>query len=238
MEERAIAFLEYLANSVPLPLFAFLGSIIDEVVAPIPSPLVPITTGSLTYEQQLGFLFLFIVALAGTLGKTLATLLTYWVADKFEDYLTRSKIGKILGVDENEIEKYGSYFKGTKRDSVIMVLLRTLPFIPTLPVSIIAGLIKFDIKTYFWTTFVGTYFRYLFFSIIAYEGVRKYSGILKILDTTGSIVKVSIILIFMGWLFFFLRNRWTRIVDFILRKKPVEAVADESVKKSAKKNSH
>jgi len=47
---------------------------------------------------------LFVIALTGTLGKTLATLLTYWVADKLEDFLTHSKIGKILGVDKEEIE--------------------------------------------------------------------------------------------------------------------------------------
>jgi uncharacterized membrane protein YdjX (TVP38/TMEM64 family) len=169
------------------------------------------------------------------LGKTLSTLLTYWVADKFEDYLTHSKIGKILGVSENEVEKYGTYFHGTGRDSIIMVLLRALPFINTLPVSVIAGLIKLNIWTYIWTTFVGTYLRFMFFLIIAYEGVRKYSGVLEIVDTTGSIVKVTLILMFMGWLFFFLRNRWTRIIDFILRKKSIEEIEDEPVKKLAKK---
>lgn len=234
MEEQAISFLENLAKSIPLPLFAFLGSIVDELFAPLPSPFVPVTAGTLTYEQGLGFMFLFVVALTGTLGKIISTLLTYWVADKFEDYLTHSKIGKILGVSENEIEKYGRYFNGTRRDDIIMVLLRSLPFIPTLPVSVIAGLIKLNIWTYIWTTFVGTYLRFMFYLIIAYEGVRKYSGVLQILDTTGSIVKVTIVLIIMGWLFLFLRNRWTRIIDFILRKKPVEEIIEEPVKKSVK----
>ena len=215
--QQMIAYLEHMALTVPLPIFTFIGSVLDEILAPLPSPLVPITAGTLTYEQNLGFWFLFVVAFTGTVGKTVATLLTYWVADKFEDYLTHSKLGEILGVDENEIEKYGKYLDGTGKDGIIMVLLRALPFIPTLPVSIIAGLVKLNLWTYIWSTFVGTYIRFMFFLILAYEGVRKYSGLLSMIDTTGSIVEVTIILIFSAWLFFFMRKRWDSIVGFFLR---------------------
>jgi membrane protein DedA with SNARE-associated domain len=232
MEEQIVSFLENLSTSIPIPLFAFLGSVLEEVVAPIPSPFVPITTGSLTYEQQLGFMFLFFVAFIGSIGKTLSTLFTYWISDKFEDFLTHSTIGRVLGVDEAEVEKYGRYLNGTRRDSIIMLLLRTLPFIPTLPVSVIAGLIKLNIWTYTWTTFVGVYLRYMFFSVLAYEGLRKYSGLLEILDTTGSLVKVLIITTFAGWLFFFLRKRWDRIVDFVLRRKHVDEIVKTSVEET------
>lgn len=234
MEEQIVSFLENLSTSIPIPLFAFLGSVLEEVVAPIPSPFVPITTGSLTYEQQLGFMFLFFVALIGAIGKTLSTLLTYWISDKFEDFLTHSTIGRVLGVDEAEVEKYGRYLNGTRRDSIIMLLLRTLPFIPTLPVSVIAGLIKLNIWTYSWTTFVGVYLRYMFFSVLAYEGVRKYSGLLEILDTTGSLVKVLIITTFAGWLFFFLRKRWDRVVDFVLRRKHVDEIVQAPIEEKNK----
>ncbi len=231
--QQIIGYLEHLALTIPLPIFTFIGSVIDELFAPLPSPLVPITAGSLTYEQGLGLWFLFVIAFTGTLGKTLATLLTYWIADKFEDYLTHSKLGKILGVDENEIEKYGKYLDGTGKDGIIMVFLRALPFIPTLPVSVIAGLVKLNLWTYIWSTFVGTYIRFMFFLIIAYEGVRKYSGVLEMVDTTDSIVKVSIILLFSGWLFLYLRKKWDKIVGFFFKEeKKVQAKQTKKIKKS------
>ncbi len=230
--QQVIEYLEYLAQSIPLPIFTFIGSIIDEIFAPLPSPFVPITAGSLTYEQGLGFMFLFVIAFTGTLGKTIATLLTYWIADKFEDYLTHSKLGKILGVDEAEIEKYGKFLDGTRKDDVIMIFLRALPFIPTLPVSVIAGLIKLNLWTYVWTTFVGTYIRFMFFLILAYEGVRKYSGLLAMIDTTGSIVKVTIILAGFAFLYFFLRGRWDKIVGFFFKKKSVPEELADADKKS------
>lgn len=226
MTDQAVAFLESLAHRFPLTIFAFIGSIVDEVIAIVPSPLVPLTAGTLVFEQNKGLMFLFVVALTGTLGKTLATLLTYYVADKLEDAITGSKIGKILGVDKKEIEKYGRYLDGTGKDEIIMIVLRALPFIPTLPVSVIAGLIKLNIWSYIFTTFVGTYIRFMFYLIVAYEGVRKYSALLDTLDTTDTIVKFTIIMAFMGWLFFFLRKRWDRIMGFFFKQEPVQLETD------------
>lgn len=220
--QQVIEYLEYLAGTIPLPTFAFIGSIIDEVIAPLPSPFIPVTVGTLAYEQGHGFYFLLLIALTGTIGKTLSTIGTYWIADKFEDVITHSRLGKILGVDENEVEKYGRYLDGTRKDDVILLFLRSAPFVPTKLVSVLCGFIKINIWTYVWTTFIGTYIRFLFFILVAYEGLRKYSGLLSLIDTTGSLVTASIIMGFIGWLFFFLSKRWDRIFDFFFKKKPVE----------------
>ena len=218
MIDQLITYLEQLAQDVPLTIFTFIGSVIDEVIAIVPSPFVPITAGTLAFEQNQTLGFLFIIALTGTLGKTLATLLTYWVADKLEDFLTHSKIGKILGVDKDEIEKYGRYLDGTGKDEIIMIVLRALPFVPTLPVSVIAGLIKLDIWTYIFTTFIGTYIRFMFYLILAYEGVKKYSGLLDKFDTVDTVINITIAATIMGWLFLFLRKKWDRVMDFFFSK--------------------
>ena len=219
MIDQLITYLEQLAQDIPLTIFAFIGSVIDEVIAIVPSPFVPITAGTLAFEQNQALGFLFVIALTGTLGKTLATLLTYWVADKLEDFLTHSKIGKILGVDKEEIEKYGRYLDGTGKDEIIMIVLRALPFVPTLPVSVIAGLIKLDIWTYIFSTFIGTYIRFMFYLVLAYEGVKKYSGLLDKFDTVDTVINITIAATIMGWLFLFLRKKWDRVMDFFFSKK-------------------
>jgi uncharacterized membrane protein YdjX (TVP38/TMEM64 family) len=222
MMETITDFLKNLAEQMPLTVFAFIGSIIDEVIAIVPSPFVPLTVGSLALTRGRSFWFIFVVALTGTIGKTAATLLTYWVADKAEDYLTHSKLGKILGVDEDEIEKYGKYFDGTAKDEILMIVLRALPFIPTLPVTVVAGLIKLNIWSFIWTTFVGTYLRFIFYLVIAYEGTRKYQGLLEVVDATNLIFEITIVLTFLGWLFLFLRKRWDKIVGFFVKQKKVK----------------
>lgn len=227
MIESFTSFLESLAHRIPLPLFAFIGSIIDEIIAIVPSPLVPTTLGVLASEQNRVFTYLFLLALTGTIGKTLATLITYWVADKIEDLLATSKIGKVLGLDHEEIEKYGHYFNGSSRDEIIMIVLRALPFIPTLPVSVIAGLIKLNIATYIFSTFVGTYFRFMFYLIIFYGGSQKYQGLMEVLDTTDTIITLTIGMTVFGWLFLFLRKRWDKIMAVFIKDKPVKEVIDE-----------
>lgn len=206
-----VSWLEVFAQQVPLTVYAFVGSVIDEIIAIVPSPLVPITSGSLAFTQNKTIWFLFWIALFGSIGKTLATLLTYWVADKLEDFLTGSKIGKILGVDKHEIEQMGKFFDGTRKDDVVMVVLRALPFIPTLPVSVIAGLIKLNIWTFAVTTFIGTYIRFMFYLVVAYQGVKKYEGMLDTVDAANSIFEVVIVMTVLGWGFLFLRKNWERI---------------------------
>lgn len=204
-------WLETFATQVPLPIFAFVGSVIDEIIAIVPSPLVPITSGSLAFAQNKGFWYLLVIAFFGTFGKTLSTIITYWVADKVEDLLTGSKLGQILGIEEKEIEQLGKLFNGTKKDEIVMIVLRALPFVPTLPVSVIAGLVKINIWSFIITTFIGTYIRFMFYLIIAYEGVKKYEPILRTMDATGTLVKLSVILAFLGWAFLFLRKNWEKI---------------------------
>lgn len=219
MFDSLLAYLESLAEQIPLPIFALIGSVIDELMAIfVPSPFVPLTAGSMAASQNQAFGVLFLIALTGTIGKTIATLLTYWVADKAEDWLTTSKLGKIIGVDKNEVERYGRYFNGTHRDEVIMIVLRALPFIPTLPVSVLAGLIKLNLVTFMVTTFIGTYLRFMIYLVVAYEGVKKYQGLLDTLDSTTTILEITIVLAVAGWGFFFLRKRWDKILGYFFAK--------------------
>ncbi|MGD9129192.1 MAG: VTT domain-containing protein [Candidatus Woesebacteria bacterium] len=223
-------FLENLAQQIPLTVFAFIGSLVDEIIAFIPSPLVPIIAGTMAYSQGYPFMYLFLFAFTGTLGKTLASYLTYWISDKLEDVITTSKLGKILGLEKHELEKYGRYFDGTYKDEVIMIILRSLPFVPTLPVSVMAGLIKIKSTSFIFTTFVGTYIRFMFFLIVAYEGVKKYEGLLDTLDTTNTILEITLVLTVLGWGFLFLRKHSHKLFKYFFGSKN-----KEQAKKKTKK---
>lgn len=217
---QAEIYLSFLAQQLPLTIFTFVGMVITEVVAIIPSPVIAIIAGTLSFEQNRSFMFLFVIGIFASLGKTFSSVVTYYIADKLEDVITKSRIGKILGVDEKEMEKYGRYLDGTRKDDVIMLLLRTIPIFPTLPISIIAGMIKYNIRDYIVITAIGFYIRFMFFLIIAYEGVRKYRGLLETLDRTESIIQVSFIFIIVGFIFFVIGKKWDRILAFVIHKNP------------------
>ena len=75
MVQSTIEFLQGLAVSIPLVPFSFIASLVEEIVSPIPSPLVMGTVGSILSLRDFvpWYLFVFVI-LAATTGKVLG----YW----------------------------------------------------------------------------------------------------------------------------------------------------------------
>ncbi len=216
--DNTLNYLQELSETIDPAIFGFIGSIVDEVFAILPSPFIPIAVGTQTYQQGYEFVYLFWFALTGTIGKLIASYVTYWISDKAEDKITEGKIGKFLGLQKNQLEKYGKWFEGRNRDLWILLILRSLPFIPTLPVSVMAGVIKIQPKEFIIATLVGTYIRFMFYMIVAYEGVKKYQGILNIFEKTNTLFEVVIILGFLAVVFMYLRNNWDRLMSKLMKK--------------------
>lgn len=199
-----ISLIKTLANALPPDVFAFIGSFMEEIIAPIPSPLVMTTAGTLAYTQNHTLLYLFWLALVASIGKTIASWFYYVLADKTEDwFLTR--FGKYIGVSHKEIENIGRHFNGTKRDDAILLILRALPIMPTSLVSVACGFIKLNMRTYIQTTFIGYFIRSFIFLYIGYTGITTYNNLSNELVSVESFVKIVIgagLIFLLGWIFY------------------------------------
>lgn len=233
MLDPLINFIQNLATQVPLTVYTFIGSVLDEVIAIIPSPLIPITAGTLAVEQHQTVSFLFLIALTGALGKTMASYGTYYISDKLEDVVT-SKLGKYFGLEKGELEKYGRYFNGSSRDDIVLCILRILPFIPTLPITVLAGVIKIKPKTFIVSTFIGMYIRFVFYLYIAYIGVKKYEGVLNIFEKTNTVFELMIVLSVLGWIFLYLRKNWDTLLEKFFKAKKITSKKDQTKEKTKK----
>ena len=100
--ETLINYLTQLSNRIPVELFILVGSFIEEVVAPIPSPLVTTVTGSLAYTQGYIPIALCLLGLLAAIGKTIGSVIIYFIADKAEDFLM-IKIGPYIGIDRKSV---------------------------------------------------------------------------------------------------------------------------------------
>ena len=196
---NAVKLLEAQATRVPLELFVLMGSFIEEVVAPIPSPFVMTLSGSIAKAQGQLFLYLFILAAVGALGKTLGAWILYIIADKAEDVIV-TKYGKFFGVSHREIESIGKRFNKGWQDNVFLFLARATPIIPSAPISVVCGLIKLNIKTYIFSTFLGTTVRNMLFLYVGYVGLSSYEHIVEGLDSVESIVQLLIGIIILGFI--------------------------------------
>jgi len=202
--EQIISLIKTLAYTIPLDVFAFIGSFMEEIIAPIPSPLVMITAGTLAHTQNHTLLYLFWLALAASFGKTIASWLYYVLADKTED-LILTRFGKFIGVSHNEIESIGKHFNGTWRDDVVLLVVRALPIMPTSLVSVVCGFIKLNMRTYIQSTFIGYFIRSFIFLYIGYIGIATYGNVSSSLASIESFVKIVIgagLVLFLVWIFY------------------------------------
>lgn len=201
MMNTIISLFESYALKVPLSLFASLGAFIEEVIAPIPSPLVMTLTGSILGVQQGSVASFLGLAFIAAIGKTLGSVLVYVISDKAEDVVI-GKFGKILGVTHKEIESIGKYFKGGIKDDIILFIARALPIMPTAPVSIVCGVIKLNMRTYITSTFLGTFVRNMIYLYIGYTGLSTYHEIAGGLNGIESVIQILlgvVLLAFVIW---------------------------------------
>lgn len=187
-----IEYLHSFSQTVPLPIFVSVGAAIEEIIAPIPSPLVMTLAGSLSAASGAHWLTLVYLAIIGSLAKTVASYVVYVVSDKAED-LVLGKFGKFLGVTHKEVEKLGSQLSGGWKDDLVMLALRAIPIIPTAPVSIISGLLKINLVTFFWTTAVGYAIRNYFY---LYLGASSAYALESLNEGLGSVEKIGYLIIF------------------------------------------
>lgn len=195
--EKLITFLEQLAQHVPVELFAFVGSFIEEVVAPIPSPVVMTLSGTMVESKGLPFLYLFVVAAIAAVGKTIGSILLFVIADKTEDVLL-SRVGKYIGVTHAQVEHIGARFSGTPRDYVTLLVIRSTPIIPSAPISLICGLIGLPKKLFIISTFFGTIIRDFVYLYIGYTGLSAATEIADGIEGASSIVTIILGLIGVG----------------------------------------
>jgi len=169
MFDAVIDWLENLAHHVDPVVFVFVGSFVEEIFAPIPSPLVMATTAALAQTLQMSWAAILWTLVVAAASKTLSSLLVYWLADKSEDFLI-GKLGGYVGLSSTMIEGVGRWVGKGYWDDLVLLLMRSLPILPSIVVSAACGVFKINMRTYLWTTFVGTFIRNGIFFAIVYFG--------------------------------------------------------------------
>jgi len=171
-----IETLYWLAHYFPLPVFAFLGAFIEEIIAPIPSPFVMALMGSLAAVKDVTLMYAILLILIGALGKTIGGLIIYVVADKGEEVLVK-EFGKFLGISSRDIENIGKRLNKGWKDDVVLFLLYAMPMIPSAPVSIVCGLVKINMRTYLTSAFLGAMTKNAFYFYLGHTGVYALEAI-------------------------------------------------------------
>jgi membrane protein DedA with SNARE-associated domain len=174
-------FILITATQMPLPWFVFVGSFFEEVISPAAAVLIMGTAGSLAFAQGHTFAYIPFLAALASLGRTLGAWLYYALGDKFEDLLI-GKVSKFIGMKHEDIEGIGKRFTGHHwKDGGALFLMRATPFFPTTIVSVVAGIIKMDLRTFLIATYFGHIIKDFFFVYAGYMGFQTARNLFKAL---------------------------------------------------------
>lgn len=166
-------WLQGLSQTLPLAQFVFFGSLLEEIISPIPAYLVLALAGSVAFTRGYGWLDLGVLVVLAALGKTLGASVYYVVGDALEDLFARI-FGKYFKTDVHAIEKFGQKFSGNHwKDGGMLFLLRAFPLTPTTPLSLACGVVKISFPVYFTATFFGGVVKDIFYISAGYFGIVK-----------------------------------------------------------------
>lgn len=188
--EYILQLFETYATQVPLTLYVSVGSFVEEILAPIPSPLIMSLAGSIAHVKGHGFFYLTFLAFLGAGGKTIACYLLYLFGDKGEDVVS-GIWGKFFGVSHAQIEKLGKHMGSKTKTLIIMTVLRAIPIVPSAPVSVIAGIVRVSMREYIIGTFTGTVIRNILYLYFGYTSFKNISAITTDLDSLETVGMVS-----------------------------------------------
>ncbi len=180
----------------------FLGSILEEIIAPIPSTAVIMGSSFFIMENsQFSFqsfekLFLYI-ALPAAAGVTIGSLviygIVYQVGRPFVD-----RWGKYIGLSWNEIEKTEKKYSKNNLMDLSIFTTRALPIVPSVVISAFCGFVKYDIKRYVTVTFLGTLVRAFILGFTAWQFGNFYRQIESELAISEELVIIGLIIVVVG----------------------------------------
>jgi membrane protein DedA with SNARE-associated domain len=179
-------------NTLPLEIFVFVASFIEEVIAPVPSAAVLLVTGSFAAIQEKTLLDLIPLAIIAALGKTIGAIIVYYFSDKIGGMVI-TKFGNFFDVSHDSIKEFGSKITGGPRDYLFLIAFRALPILPSSVVSIGCGLMKIPLRLFIITTFIGTIVRDSIFLYIGYQGTEILSAIATHSATIESQIQMGVL---------------------------------------------
>ncbi len=210
MFEEIILYLESVLLAYG-PLGVFLGSIIEEIIAPIPSTLVIMGTsfiilqGAAISPETIFSLFINVV-LPASVGVTIGSLLIYTLAYYLGKELI-DRLGKYLGVSWENIEKAQSKFEESRSDEVILFTVRALPVVPSIAINIFCGFVRYDLKKFVIITFLGTLVRAFILGFLGWQ----FGSLYQTISTEISYFEeISVVVIVLSIIIYFLYEKYKK----------------------------
>lgn len=168
--------------------------LIENVFPPIPSEVILLISGFFSSYTSLSA---FYMILASTLGSFLGAIILYYIGKIFNKErlkkIVNGRLGKILFLKENDIDKADEWFDNKGNKSVFFC--RFVPIVRSL-ISIPAGMSEMPMGKFIIYTICGSMIWNTVLICLGYRLGRNWEYVLTILDKYQIIVIVILVIIF------------------------------------------
>lgn len=174
----------------------FAAAFLEEVVAPIPSAAVMMTSGFFFlkggWSPGLAKDLVLSVALPIALGVTVGSLFVYGIAYA-SGKPALARWGKWFGLSWKDIEAAERRLEAKHADTAAVFALRVVPIVPNVAISAISGVMRLHIGKYLAATFLGTFIRALALGAAGWQLGALYWKYAGMVDRVGDWVLYSLV---------------------------------------------
>ena len=197
-------------------LSVFIGVMIEQIIVPIPSPLIIMGAGAILIPPGISipnaFLqILWTIVLPGSIASTMGSYIGYMISFYGGKALV-VRLQRFLDADWDQIERLEKRFQG-KKEALSIFLSRAIPVFPISLVSILAGLLRIPIKPFTIFTFLGSIFRCFFLGFLGWWIGATYEKAATHLDSVETIVSIVMLIamvVAFGYLYYKFRRAKTK----------------------------
>lgn len=194
-------------------LAMFIGGLTEQVIVPIPSPIIAMSGGAFLVPHGLSFIQSLInvilsVSLPYSVGATIGTSLIFLIA-YFGGQPIVDRFGKYVGIKWSLIEKIKSDFKKTISDEVFIITAISIPVVPVSLISAFSGGFRIKPLKFYSLAFVALIIRSTILGFIGFQMGEAFTDIANGLDKIESIVTIVGAFLILGFLFL-KREKWLK----------------------------
>jgi len=190
-------------------LGVFWATIIEEIIAPIPSPIIPLMAGFflLPATMSLSEVLLrgiFVVALPISLGISIGSTVVYLLGF-FGGKPAIEKSKKFTGINWQEVSKIEEKIARGTRDEIVLFVLRLMPIVPGVAISGFCGVIRYPYQKFLIITLLGSFARAFILGIIGWQVGELYVNLADLISRFEKVILLGVVFllfIFFGYRYF------------------------------------
>jgi len=195
------------------PLSMFIGGIVEQIIVPIPSPIITMSGGVFLVSKQGNFFnilwqIITRVSLPYSIGAVIGTGLVFFIA-YYGGRPILDKFGKYIGLSWKLIEKVRADFQKTIADELFILIAVIIPVVPVSLISAFSGGFRFKPAKFFPIMFLSLIIRAIILGFIGYNLGEAFTGLANGMGNLESILTVVGAFLILGFLYL-KREKWLK----------------------------